>query len=118
MDANPTFVSPRFPLATTVMVREAKTGAAVLAKLANISLSGCYLETPCQVPIHARVQVALQTSHIHAALWGVVQRRDANGLGIRFTNGATVEDWKRLQRLIEELQAVGPPESAAAPAPR
>jgi len=118
MGTNPTFVYPRFSLATTVVVREPKTGTAVLAKLANISLSGCYLESPCQVPIRARVQVAIQTSQIHAALWGVVQRRDANGLGIRFTNGATVEDWKRLERLIEELQTAVPPNSAAAPASR
>lgn len=114
MGSDPIVTHPRFALAATVMLREAGTGAAVLAKLGNISLSGCYLETPRQVPEKARIQVVLQTADMHASLWGVVQRRDANGLGIRFTNGTTVEDWKRLECLIEELQATVPPKSAAA----
>ena len=115
MSTKPTLAYPRFALAVTVMMRETATGAAVLAKLANISLSGCYVETPRQLPQSARVQVVLQTSDIHARLWGIVQRRDANGLGIRFTNGTTVADWKRLERLITELQAAISPKIAAGP---
>ena len=118
MGTKPILTHPRFALAATAMVRESGTGAAILAKLANISLSGCYLETPRQIPEKTRVQVVLQTHDIHASLWGVVQRHDANGLGIRFTNGTTVEDWKRLEHLIDELQAAAPPKSAAAAATR
>ena len=114
MGSEPILARPRFALAATVMVRESGTGAAILARLGNISLSGCYLETPRQIPEHARVRVVLHTSDIHADLWGVVQRRDANGLGIRFTNGTTVEDWKRLESLIKELQDAAPPKSDAA----
>ena len=50
-------VHPRFALAATVVVRDA-SGAAVLAQLRNISLSGCYLETPRDIPDHARVRIA------------------------------------------------------------
>jgi hypothetical protein len=95
------------------MVRES-TGDATLAQLKNISLSGCYLETPREIREGARVQVVLQTGNTHADVWGVVKRRDDCGLGIRFTNGATVEDWKRLEALIEELQASVPARAAAA----
>jgi hypothetical protein len=117
MSTKPTIPHPRFALAATVVVRESGTGAPVLAKLANISLSGCYLETPRQIPENARVRVVLQTSNIHADLWGVVIRRDATGLGIRFVNGTTVEDWKRLECLIKELQnTIVPRENAAASA--
>ena len=108
MSIEPTTVHPRFPLTTTVMVREAATGAAVLAQLKNISLSGCYLETPRQIPEGARVRVVLQTSDIRADLSGTVRRRDAKGIGIQFINGATVEDWKRLESLIIELQDAVP----------
>lgn len=114
MGSDPILTHPRFALAATVMLREAGTGAAVLARLGNISLSGCYVETPRPVPEKSRIQLVLQTADIQASLWGVVQRRDASGLGIRFTNGTTVEDWKRLECLIEELQATVPPKSAAA----
>ncbi|HYA25041.1 MAG TPA: PilZ domain-containing protein [Terriglobales bacterium] len=104
MNLEPTTVHPRFLLTTTVMVREAATGAAVLAQLKNISLSGCYLETPRQIAEGARVRVVLQTSNLRADLWGTVRRRDATGVGIQFVNGATVEDWKRLESLITRLQ--------------
>jgi hypothetical protein len=116
MNTEPIVVHPRFALATTVMVRESGTGAAVLAQLKNISLSGCYLETPRQIPEAARVRVVLQLAEIRADVWGVIQRRDAKGLGIQFTNGATVEDWKRLESLIKQLQTTVPPRSAAASA--
>jgi len=114
MGTQPIAVHPRFPLVTTVMVREASTDAAVLAQLKNISLSGCYLETPRQIPEGTRVRVVLQTDGIRADVWGVVRRRDAAGVGLQFTNGATVEDWKRLESLIKQLQATIVPRSAAA----
>jgi PilZ domain-containing protein len=101
-------VHPRYPLSTTVVVREPKTGVGTLARLKNISLSGCYLETPQQIPEDARVRVVLQTTLIHADVWGIVRRRDANGIGIQFTNGATVDDWKRLEAFIQQLEATGP----------
>jgi hypothetical protein len=114
MGTQPVPVHPRFPLATTVMVREAATDAAVLAQLKNISLSGCYLETPRHIPDGARVRVVLQTAGIRADVWGVVRRRDAAGVGLQFINGATVEDWKRLESLVKQLQASIPPRSASA----
>ena len=107
MTIEPTIVHPRFQLTTTVMVREA-SGAAVLAQLKNISLSGCYVQTPRLISEGARVRVVLQTSDLRADLSGTVRRRDANGLGIQFVNGATVEDWKRLEALIAELQDSAP----------
>ncbi|HZQ24411.1 MAG TPA: PilZ domain-containing protein [Terriglobales bacterium] len=91
-------------LSTTVVVREAGTGAAILVRLKNISLSGCYLETPRQIRVGTRIRVILQTSGIHADLWAIVQRCGDAGVGVRFTNGATVEDWKCLEYLIRELR--------------
>ena len=101
-------VHPRYPLATTVLVREPKTGVGTLARIKNISLSGCYLETAQQIQENARVRVVLQTTLIHADVWGIVRRRDANGVGIQFTNGATVDDWKRLEAFIQQLEVAGP----------
>jgi hypothetical protein len=114
MNIEQTVVHPRFPLTTTVMVRETHSGAAVLAQLKNISLSGCYLVTPRQIPEGTRVRVVLQTTDIRADLSGTVRRRDLTGVGIQFTNGATVEDWKRLEALITKLQDSSPSTGAAA----
>ncbi|MBZ5570493.1 MAG: PilZ domain-containing protein [Acidobacteriia bacterium] len=114
MSTEATQAHPRFALTTTVVLRETG-GTAVLAKLKNISLSGCYLETPRQIAEGARVRVVLQVVDIHADVWGIVQRRDATGLGIRFTNGATVEDWKHLESFIRELHQTVASKSAAAP---
>ncbi len=104
MSTQPSAVHPRFTVATTVLLRES-SGETTLAKLKNISLSGCYVETPREIKEDTRVRVVLQAAHIHADVWGVVRRRDGAGMGIRFTNGATVEDWKRLEALIEDWQA-------------
>lgn len=112
MNQEATQVHPRFALTTTVMLREA-SGTAVLAKLKNISLSGCYVETPRQVAEGARIRVALQVVDIRADVWGIVQRRDETGLGIRFSHGATVEDWKRLESFIKELHQTAPSKAAA-----
>jgi len=114
MSLEPTVVHPRFALTTTVMVRETVTGAAVLTRCRNISLSGCYLETPRQIPEGARVRVVLQATQLRADLWGIVRRRDQTGVGIQFTNGATVEDWKRLESLITQLQDAAPAKTLAA----
>ncbi len=95
---------PRFSLAATVIVRETAHGPAVLVQLRNISLSGCYLETPRHIPEGARIRIILEAPKVRADVWGVVRRRDEDGLGVQFTNGATVEDWKRLESFIKELQ--------------
>jgi len=100
-------------LTATVVLREAN-GAAVLAQLKNISLSGCYLETPREIKEGARVRLILQTPTVHADVCGVVRRRDGKGLGLAFINGATVEDWKRLEEFIQELQDSAPPGEASA----
>jgi hypothetical protein len=114
MSTKPIAVHPRFTLAATVMLREASTDAAVLVQLRNLSLSGCYLETPRPVPEGARVRVVLQLAEIRADVWGVVRRRDEKGLGIQFTNGANIEDWKRLEAFIKGLHGTVPPMNAAA----
>lgn len=113
MSTQPGAVHPRFALALTVTVREA-TGDAILAQLKNISLSGCYLETPREIKEDTRVCVVLQAADLRAEVWGVVRRRDGAGVGIRFTNGATVEDWKRLESMIDDLTASVPAWAAAA----
>ena len=94
----------RYPLATTVEIRDSGLGGTVLAQLDNISLSGCYVNTPQTLAEHTRVRIVLHTGLLKAELWGVVRRQDQNGLGIQFTNGTTVEDWKSLEAIIHQLQ--------------
>ena len=98
-------VHPRYSVGATVIVRETAHGPAILVGLKNVSLSGCYLETPRAIKEDTRIRITLEIANIRAELWGVVRRRDGNGLGIQFTNGATVEDWKRLESFIKELPA-------------
>lgn len=95
----------RYPLAAAVEIREASLTGAVLAELRNISLSGCYVATPRQIAEHTRVRIVLHNGALKADLWGVVRRQDPNGLGIQFTNGASVEDWKSLESIVHQLQS-------------
>src|SRR5579864_9771188 len=94
----------RYALAATVEIRASVLKGTVLAQLGNVSLSGCYVNTPQNLPEHTRVRVVLHTGSLKAELWGVIRRQDQNGLGIQFTNGTTVEDWKSLEAIIEQLQ--------------
>lgn len=94
----------RYNLATMVEIRAASLRGTVLAQLGNISLSGCYVHTPQALAEHTRVRVILHNGARKADLWGVIRRQDQNGLGIQFTNGTTVEDWKSLEAIIEQLQ--------------
>jgi hypothetical protein len=94
----------RYTLATTVELRATTLRGTVLAQLDNISLSGCYVHTPQSLPEHTRVRVILHNGSRKADLWGVIRRQDQDGLGIQFTNGTTVEDWKSLESIIEQLQ--------------
>jgi PilZ domain-containing protein len=94
----------RYNMAATVELRSANLRGVVLAQLGNVSLSGCYVHTPQSLAEHTRVRVILQAGSRKADLWGVIRRQDQNGLGIQFTNGTTVEDWKALETIIEQLQ--------------
>ena len=114
MNAKLIGVQPRFSLAAMVTMREAGAATAVLVQVRNISLSGCYLATPRQIAPGTRVRIVLHLEEIRADVWGEVRRRDDKGLGIQFTNGTTVEDWKRLESFIKELQGTIPPMSAMA----
>ena len=96
----------RYSLAATVEIRASGLPGTVLAQLSNISLSGCYVNTPQKLAEHTRVRIVLHTSSLKAELWGVIQRQDRDGLGIRFTNGTTVEDWKSLESIIQQLQSL------------
>jgi hypothetical protein len=112
MSENQGAVHPRFSRSDTVIVRETAHGPAVLVQLRNISLSGCYLETPRPIPEGSRIRIILQSAAIRADVWGVVRRRDEAGLGVQFVNGTTVEDWKRLEAFIKQLHST--PEAKAA----
>lgn len=114
MSTNENVVHPRYPLADTVIVRETAHGPAVLVQLRNISLSGCYLETPRPFTEGSRIRVVLQSFQVRADVWGVVRRRDTDGIGVQFTNGTTVEDWKRLEAFIKHLHADPKAKAAAA----
>jgi hypothetical protein len=98
-------VHPRFTVTAQVEVRDAKGQAGVRAKFRNVSLSGCFLETEMPLPENTRVRVLMKALNLHADVWGIVRRCEpAVGMGVQFTNGNTVEDWKRLEQLIEKLE--------------
>ncbi|HLX76321.1 MAG TPA: PilZ domain-containing protein [Terriglobales bacterium] len=103
----------RYALAATVEIRASVLKGTVLAQLGNVSLSGCYVNTPQNLPEHTRVRVVLHTGSLKAELWGVIRRQDQNGLGIQFTNGTTVEDWKSLESIIHQLESLKPRAASA-----
>lgn len=103
----------RYALAVAVEIEVSSMHLSFPGELQNISLSGCYVCTTRSVPQHTRVRIALQTGTVKANVWGTVCRQDENGLGIQFTNGSTVEDWKALETVIHQLASSIFPKSQA-----
>jgi hypothetical protein len=74
----------RFRCGTTVRL-SAGDGITGQGRLANVSLSGAYLETSLPLPLFATVEVASETGgRAGVELLGSVVRKDARGVGIEW----------------------------------
>ena len=55
------------------------------AKLRDLSLGGCYLETVSTVPKHSELSLDLEADELHLKTFGIVQASNPGfGMGIRF----------------------------------
>ena len=99
-------VHPRYPLSAEVEVYDARCKTVGQARFRNVSLSGCFIETDFSLPKNTRIRLLMRMPQLRADVWGVVKRCDPGvGIGVQFTNGNTVEDWKHLEKLIAKLEA-------------
>jgi hypothetical protein len=72
-------------------VRLSADGISSKARLADVSLSGAYLQTELDVPLSAVIEITAERNGRRVSLRGSVVRRDARGMGVEWceTPGVT-----------------------------
>jgi hypothetical protein len=94
----------RFPVSGTAYVSRVGAGERAQAKVGDISLSGCYLETSNPNHVGHRVELWIRIGHSELEALGVVRVRYPRiAMGIEFTFMSNA-DRRTLERLIANLK--------------
>lgn len=89
----------RSPLAASAKISDAQSGQSMPAKTSDLSVTGCYLETPNPLPIRALVRLQLIYNGTSLTLFGNVVRSELNkGMAVKFravepSQLATLKSW-------------------------
>jgi c-di-GMP-binding flagellar brake protein YcgR len=79
-------LAPRLPFLTEAEVMEATAGTWLKARLSDLSLSGCYVDTLHPLPVGARIRLRVaRNKTIFEALATVVYSEARLGMGVCFT---------------------------------
>jgi len=98
----------RYECSAGVQLRKEGTDLPTWAKLADISLGGCYVELLSPLPLQTLVEFAINADDLEICGRGVVRTAHPSvGNGIAFTQ-MKAEDWRRLNHLIARLASPTP----------
>lgn len=79
--------APRCPLIASAEVIELQTETHLRARISDLSLVGCYLDTTNPLPVGTEVRVHIAHNDARFTALGVVKHCELNmGMGIRFTD--------------------------------
>jgi hypothetical protein len=94
--------TPRYPMVLAADVVELGRGASLHARTADISRTGCYIDTLNPIPQGSKVRVRITHHHeIFQALGAVVYSSALLGMGIAFSE-VSLEEMGRLQGWLDE----------------
>jgi hypothetical protein len=95
--------SPRYKCAGSARLQELGGTVATWATFADISMHGCYVETPSPFPLRAKLAMKLDANGLRVEAMGEVRVvYPGLGMGISFANMSD-EDRGRLQELVRSL---------------
>lgn len=103
---------PRFRCAGNVQVSRGESPQHVWAKLADLSLGGCYIDTPVPEPVGTKLRLVLQLQDNKIATTGEVRSCvPALGMGVQFTSfeGGSRELLKQLVDRLSPPKLTGRP---------
>ncbi|MGB9104423.1 MAG: PilZ domain-containing protein [Terriglobales bacterium] len=107
---------PRFNCSGTASIWEQGHELASSARVNEISLGGCYIETMSPLRLATCVRLELSINHRSISLEGMVRNSQPNyGMGIEFIKIAAAEA-EKLQSVIGEVSGAVPAEAQAPPA--
>jgi hypothetical protein len=101
----------RYACGSQVQFRHENSDQVLCGELANLSLTGCYIQTtqPCAVDTGLEVVVQVGRARIYSPA-RVKTVRAGEGMGIEFT-GDLPQRLRRLQRFVQVLSAAGRPQN-------
>jgi len=100
----------RYKCSGEVQLRKEATDLPTWAKLADISLGGCYAELLSPLPLQTLVEFTIQADDLEIRGRGVVRTAHPSvGNGIAFTQ-MKADDWRRLNQVIARLASPTPHE--------
>ena len=106
----------RFNCSGTARIWEQGQEFSISARVNEISLGGCYIETMFPLRLATCVRLELSINHLSISLEGMVRNSQPNfGMGIEFMRIALAEE-EKLQRVIGEVSGAVPAVAQAAPA--
>jgi hypothetical protein len=107
---------PRFNCSGTASIWEQGHELAISARVNEISLGGCYIETMSPLRLATRVRLELSINCLSISLEGMVRSSQPQfGMGIEFMEMAPAEA-EKLQRVIGDVSGAVPAEAQAPPA--
>src|SRR5215469_1106777 len=93
--------APRCPLIASVEVTEVRTNTRLRARISDLSLVGCYLDTTNCLPVGTEVQLLITHSEVAFNALGVISHCQPNmGMGVRFTD-VSLKDHEILKIWVE-----------------
>jgi hypothetical protein len=97
---------PRHSVTGSAEVRIAHSRTGYWGSLVDLSLGGCYIQTPSPLPVNTRTRLLLKLAGEEIQMWGAVRtcHRDV-GMGIEFTDALTESDADLLKLLVKRLEA-------------
>jgi hypothetical protein len=77
--------APRTPLTASAEVVDVQSGKSQSAQTLDLSVAGCYLETPNPLPLRSAIRLKLLFNESSITLFGdVVRSEPGKGMGVRF----------------------------------
>jgi hypothetical protein len=99
-------ITPRYPLILIAEITEIVSGSKSLARTADVSRTGCYLDTLKPAPKGAQIQVRLlRGEEVFQAQALVMYASPGLGMGVRFNEAVAEGQLKILARWLAEAAA-------------
>jgi hypothetical protein len=113
-------IHPRHPAAFAAEVTEAISGAQITSRTNDVSMGGCFLDTPSPLQVGAPVRIVLaREGKTFEARGSVVYAQNGLGIGISFLhvspeNRGTLNGWLAREMQLPPHFGTALPESSAA----
>jgi hypothetical protein len=107
--------SERYPFVATAFVKDERTGCGITARLADLSLHGCYIQMTIPFPAGTKISIHIGAgSSVFRAIGTVVHSHANRGFGVEFEREqidppslAVLDAWLKEARALHASEEIG-----------